>query len=223
MKKCLSHLLSGLAGAVLLAGSAYIAYQVHFKDFMTNFQEQVLNGGAQLERWSLVGQGDEIAAKKIVQLGAKSDYVGYFLADSILRKEEVTKHMTVKGTDEGFDKLDFSKRDALLMDTLEGGLTNINLRLVLGSDDVRPKYNEAEYERIFKELDEANSSLSMIRWNRIDLKNSLTAEQKQRLQSCYDKLEGYENTTWNFLFHYDDAGACATPKVAKVEVEEAKS
>jgi hypothetical protein len=222
MKKCVGYLLSGIAGAVLLAGSGYVAYEAHFKGFVTHYQEEVLKAGSLLERWNLVGEGDEIAAKKMVQYGAKSGWVGFHLADSILKKEEVKKHMTVKGSDEGFDNLDFAKRDALLMETLEGGLSNIELRMLLDSNSVRPKFNATEYERVFKLLEEGETSHLMIRSVRIDLKNNLTVQQRQRLESCYDKLKGYENTTWNFLFHYDDTGACATPVEKTVEVVEAK-
>ena len=222
MKKCVGYFLSGVAGAVILAGSAYVAYEAHFKDYVTYYQVESFKAGSLLERWSLVGEGDEIAAKRIVKLGDQSGWVGFVLADSILRKEEVTKHMTVKGSDEGFDKLDFAKRDALLMSTLEGGISNLELRMLLSSNHVRPKFNETEYERIFKSLEDGKSSPNIIRWNRVELKNNLTPEQKQRLASCYDKLKGFEDTTWNFLFHYDDTGACATPVEKTVEVVEAK-
>lgn len=222
MKKCVGYFLSGVAGAVLLAGSAYVAYEAHFKGFVTHYHEEILKAGSQLERWNLVGEGDEIASKRVVELGAKSGWVGFHLADSILKKDEVTKHMTVKGTDEGFDKLDFAKRDALLMSTLEGDISNLELRMLLSSTSVLPKFNEAEYERVFKLLEEGKSSPNIIRSVRIDLKNNLTVEQKQRLASCYDKLKDYENTNWNFLFHYDDTGACATPVEKTVEVVEAK-
>ncbi|WP_338924685.1 hypothetical protein V0M98_34265 (plasmid) [Pseudomonas silesiensis] len=104
MKKCLGYFLSGLAGAAILAGCGYVAYEAHLKDFVRHYHEEILEAGVLLERWNLVGEGDEIATKKLVKQGDKSGWVGFHLADSVLRKEEVTKHMTVKGTDEGFDK-----------------------------------------------------------------------------------------------------------------------
>lgn len=221
MKKCIGYILSGIAGALILAGSAYVAYETHFKGFVRYYEDDMFEAGSRNERWSLMREGDEIAAKRIVELGHKSGWVGFIFADAILKNDEVSKQMKVKGTDEGFDKLDFDKRDALVMATLEGGISNIDLRIVLSSDHVRPRFDEVEYEQTFKGLEDGKATPNIIRSYRIHLKNNFTPEQKQRLKSCYDKLTDYENTYWNYLFRYGDTGACATPVEKIVEAVEA--
>jgi len=153
---------------------------------------------------------DDADAQKLKE-AAKTGGLMHFLYYDKLLEEAQLSNLPLTPSERHLSTIDAGERDTLLLSVLDSNLNDVELEAILGADTARARFDDAyraEYLKSYFENDRyivtPRAALSI----KAGIKTSLSTDQKQSLQACYDKVKGLRGSVWHTLSDADSHGAC---------------